>query len=422
MDHFDFFRLHDPVKMRYATFRRFGLGITLLCMIITPVAAQKNYETRAVNAAMATASKKQEISRALSRRRFLPVVSGVAGGLLINPQESHGNDAKLTNAPPPPVAGGRGPVIPGLSAPLRPVVVEDDQGWRVPKLTTELGRSRIGVLELSPLNPSLNPLADNEIYYPPFLFGAWDVTATFKRKVYPFGTEFVPSRSLVEGSPRNRQESVGDSTQFEAHYYSSSSNGIITDLSKSKIINDRAYNAMSTSRAYKQLTPVQEVEWDPRNDPTRLTLLFGAGPLTEDMMPLGQRKAEVYINARRSESGFNNEEGAETFCATERTRQVTVSPGNVVVSDTESITEFQIAKTASDMKAGDVLKATSRIAVFLTPNPNSREGVLWEQVRGKAVAFFDYDIVMRKKYENNSGGNREARVCVQIPKGVVQCA
>jgi hypothetical protein len=43
-------------------------------------------------------------------------------------------------------------------------------------------------------------------------------------------------------------------------------------IPKSKIIADRAFNAIiSLPKAYKQLAPVQEVTWDPRQDPTRLS-------------------------------------------------------------------------------------------------------------------------------------------------------
>ena len=55
----------------------------------------------------------------------------------------------------------------------------------------------------------------------PFLFGSWDVTTTLKRKTYPYGTQYLPSSSLYEGSPRNRMEIPGDSTSFELHYFSS---------------------------------------------------------------------------------------------------------------------------------------------------------------------------------------------------------
>ena len=69
---------------------------------------------------------------------------------------------------------------------------------------------------------------------------------------------------------------------------------------------------------------------------------------------------------------------------------MTIGAGAVVVSDTETITEYRV------QNSGDQIQAIQRIAVFLTPNPNSREGVLWQQVGGKAVAYFDYDVDMKK--------------------------
>ena len=363
----------------------------------------------------------------LTRRGVLPLVLGSASGLYL-PKETRADDIAPVSRSDNYLGNVRSPVVPGLSASLRPVII-GAEGSSPPSLITDLGKSRIGASDLSPLSQSLNPLADNEMYYPSFIFGAWNVSATLRRKIYPYGIEYVPSSSLIEGSPRYRFESIGDSTSYEAHYYSTISNDD-TDIAnvnlrlgarKAKIINDRAFNAMSVSKAYKQMTRVQEVDWDPRKDPTHVTLLFGAGPLTEDMMPLGKRKAEVYITARRSQSGVNEISGAETFCAAETARQVTRAAGNVIVSDTETITEFQLENGSSEKQEGDIVKATSRIAVYLTPNPNSREGVLWEQVRGKAVAFFDYDIIMKRKYEEIPRSGEEVRACVRTPKDFVQC-
>lgn len=88
-------------------------------------------------------------------------------------------------------------------------------------LITKLAQARIGASKLSTINRILSPFADQESYYAPFLFGSWNVTATLKRKLYPYGTDFVPSHSLVEGSPRNRRESVGDPcTTYELHFFS----------------------------------------------------------------------------------------------------------------------------------------------------------------------------------------------------------
>lgn len=96
---------------------------------------------------------------------------------------------------------------------------------------------------------------------------------------------------------------------------------------------------------------------------------------------------------------------------------MTLAPGNVIVSDSEMITEF---RKVDD----DHVTAVSRISVYLTPNPNSREGVLWQQVQGKAVAFFDYQWDMtrvRESFTMNDGTTME-RACVRTPRDIVQCS
>lgn len=185
---------------------------------------------------------------------------------------------------------------------------EYDGQWSPKDFNTKLGRSRILAEELSPLQ-QISFFEDNELYYAPFLFGSWRVKATLKRKAYPYGTIYLPSKSLIQGSPRNRDEQVGQSTTYELHYFSqtvgdtnnSNNQGTIKLDAKSKIIADRSFNAISISKEYQQLTPIQEVVWDPRKDPTRLSLNFGAQPVADDMRPLGRRRAEVYIESRQSE-------------------------------------------------------------------------------------------------------------------------
>ena len=62
----------------------------------------------------------------------------------------------------------------------------------------------------------------------------------------------------------------------------------------------------------------------------------------------------------------------------------------MIVTDTETITEFH-------HRVNDTtVQAISRIAVYLTPNPNSKEGILWQDVNGKAVALYDYDINLER--------------------------
>ncbi len=314
-------------------------------------------------------------------------------------------------------------VVPGtgMKPPLKNLIINerDQQNWDIPKIVTKLG-SRIGANELSPLQPSLAPFAaDNELFYDSFMFGSWEVTSTLKRKVYPYGTQYLPSNSLFEGSPRNRMEKPGDTTSYEMHYFSlspttnnSSGNGsekvdLNQNMAKTKIIADRAFNAKSMSVAYKQLSQVEDVLWDYEKSPTRVTLQFGT--LSDDLQPLGERRGEVYINARKGESGRDDSTNEQVFCTSERLRAVLLIPGDVVVSDTETITEYRVVEGSN----GDHLKAVSRIAVYLTPNPNSREGLLWQSVGGKAVAFFDYEMDLRRTPSSIGP-------FVKTPKGFIQ--
>jgi hypothetical protein len=352
-------------------------------------------------------------TESISRRRLL---SGTAFSVAFIPS------ARAVAEPSTPMA----PLLPGGSARFNPVVQGE---WELPPLTTNLARSRIQAAQLSPLRQM--PWEAKELYYAPFLFGAWNVTATLKRKIFPYGPDFLPSKSLLEGSPRNRQEKVGSTTSYQVHYFSTLpdtlANQVTVNLGlgvpKPTIIQDRAFNAVSVSAAYQQLTPVQDVKWDYSKDPEKVVLTFGAGPLADDMRPLGQRRTEVFLTARQTDRGTDNSDDGSSnynsynsYTTAEQSRSVTLSPGNVVVSDTEKITDFF---RVSD----DHVKAVSRIAVYLSPNPNSREGVQWQQVGGKAVAFYDYEVDMVRQKEEFvlRDGSKQQRACVQTPKDVVQC-
>ena len=345
---------------------------------------------------------------AVSRRKVVAISSACLSGLLTG-DSAHADPSKALL----PIGSGGIVEYPPM---------ETAPGWKTPPLVTKLGSSRIGTTSLSPLQQL--PFASQELYYPSFLFGEWNVTATLKQKAFPFGRDFVPTKSLYVGSPRNRNEQVGDQTSYLAHYFSTladtASNQLKVNLGlgvpEPKIIADRSYNVISMSKAYRQLLPIENVDWDYRKDPTRLTLSLQS--MTEDMRPMGQRRSEIYLTARQNEEGYDEETGKAVFAASERSRTVTVGPGTVSANDQEVITEY---KQIDD----NTVKAISRIAVYLTPNPNSREGVLWQQVSGKAVAFYDYEFEMKRNLEEfrqGDTGETVFRPCVETPKDVIQCS
>jgi hypothetical protein len=230
-----------------------------------------------------------------------------------------------------------------------------------------LGRARFGtVAPFDPLQQSLVG-GDLELYYAPF-FGAWEVTSVLKQKLYLFGVNYLPLASLFEGSRRNREEKVGHSCTYELHYFSTLANTLSNQvkvnlglgLPESKIIQDRAYKHSIHLEGVPATDPRSIRSVDYRNNPNDLTLQFASGLVAEDMRPLGPRLAKIYLNARASGYGGNN----VCFCASERSRSVTLAQGNAIVLDTETITEL----TRAD---DNHVTAVSRNAVFLVPSPNS---------------------------------------------------
>ena len=385
------------------------------------------------------------LSNAPSRRRVLrDGLLGAGGASAVSwwrtaPPPAHAMDYSLlvsasSSSPPPPTA--MDPLISGSTVPSPAEVI----GSWSPPLYSKLGQSRILASELRPLSQSVSLFGSDpqELYYAPFLFGTWKVRATLRQKTFPYGRAMVPFSSLIEGSPRNRMETVDSpATTYTMRYFSTLANTLQNQVTvqlgrgvpQSKIIADRASNAIAISKAYQQLVPIQDVEWDPSKDPTRLSLLFPT--MTDDFQPLGPRRGQVYITARQSESPSSSSSTTTSntehwFACSEQSRTVTVSATDgVTVSDLESSTEFQ----PSAGHGGNHVRAYNRLAVYLTPNPNSREGVLWQQVQGKAVALYDYELDMERQLtefttdtvDDAGKSSSTARACVTTPKGFVQC-
>jgi len=335
------------------------------------------------------APKSSSTESSLSRRNFGIVGGASLSSLLIGGPSTYSARADPYNA-----------FIPAGSRMLQQrAMIQQAEGWATngpPKLLTELGMSRISTTSddssssrsIGPLQGSPSPFAARELYYPPSFVGDWNVTATLQQKIFPFGKDFVLSRSLVEGSPRNRAEQVGNTTSYVARYISAN-NGA------PQAIADRGFNIVSMSRSYKQSSPViaDSIQWDSSKDPTRLT--FQRESVTADMRPVGPIKAEVYLTARKTEElavPTSDDDLQRIFASDERSRTITLGSGSVSADDCEIITEFRRIDN-------DTIHAVSRFAVYLTPNPNSMEGVLWQQIQGKAVAFYDYEMLMERKKE-----------------------
>uniref|UniRef100_A0A7S0F6T7 DUF6816 domain-containing protein n=1 Tax=Craspedostauros australis TaxID=1486917 RepID=A0A7S0F6T7_9STRA len=364
---------------------------------------------------------------ATSRRQALRVVSSITGGVLTssavaNPlQHPQPANAEPPNLPTPPMGGG--PMMPP-----KVLYAEADEEWQrrqqgEQQIKTDLGSRRLTATQLNPLQQP--PFGSQELYNAPFLFGSWEVETTLKRKLFPFGKGYVPFRSINEVYPGCISESIGDTSRYELHYFTTLANTAANQLTvnlglgvpKTKVITDRSFNVESLTGAYEPLARLENIEWNYRDDPTRYTLFYSS--IANDMRPMGKKRQEVYLSARTSET-VEVDGIPAIFASSERSRHVALGQGTVSTLDVESITEYH--KDVSDAN-GDIVSATQRLAIYLSPNPNSREGVLWQQVGGKAVAFYDYEMKMKRIKEafTLTDGSTAYRACVRTPNDIIQC-
>jgi hypothetical protein len=309
------------------------------------------------------------------------------------------------------------------------------------RVHTTLGRQRLLTQELSPLQASswLDLLNENEVYFPSYLFGTWNVTATLRRISFPYGTEYESSLFCQAcGYPLHLADTVGQSTSFQLRYFSTIANTWRNQLTvnlgigvpSTKIIQDRAYNIKSMSKVCQHCNFVDVVEWDYREHPDRLVLHCNSGSSNHgNSESMDEYQTEIFFKRQKTEAmnivSKNEQLEAQCFAIAELSQSIaTTSKREVVVKESEIITEYLWDHIQHPK--GDVITAISRIALFL-PQSHSNDH-FWQQVRGNAVALYDYEMVLHQVRENFFYGDGtstrfvDSRACVETPRGIIQCS
>ena len=102
-------------------------------------------------------------------------------------------------------------------------------------------------------------------------------------------------------------------------------------------------------------------------------------------------RAEVYINWRRKSTPHAD---TAVFAFAEATRTVFLAQGREQPSITDAETICTFEREGSGGGSGDrnIVAARQRVLRYLTPNPNTAEGVLWSETGGRAVASLEYEL------------------------------
>lgn len=210
----------------------------------------------------------------------------------------------------------------------------------------------------------------DNLVFPSWLEGEWTIESNILGVAAPLGRKYLPSDlarvrlgaiSVADGVPPLR---------YRVRF--------MRRASDDAVVSDRENNLRAVQDASAGYARVQSVTFDGSSSLKVLYSPFGPN----GTFP-GESRAEVYIQRRRQS---NAAAAAERFAFAESTRTVYLAQGrSVTVSDAETVNVFE--------RQGDgSVVARQRVLRFLTPNPNSAEGVLWSEARGRAVALLDYEL------------------------------
>ena len=162
------------------------------------------------------------------------------------------------------------------------------------------------------------------------------------------------------------------------------------------VVSDRAANLRAVQDAAAGFARVETVDFD------------GAGKLSVRYSPFGRNgaypgpsRSEVYINWRRQSAPSS----PDAFIFSEATRTVFLAQQRELstISDAETLCSFE-------RQPDGTVAGRQRVLRYLTPNPNSAEGVLWGEANGRAVATLEYSFLLKRRPAATSSSSSSSEV------------
>lgn len=217
--------------------------------------------------------------------------------------------------------------------------------------------------------------SDN-LVFPEWLEGQWSITSYIRGVAAPLGRKYLPADLARVRLGVVTSEDGVPPLRYDVRFIRRGDNAIVSD---------RENNLRAVQDASAGYARVESVVFDGSS-----SLKVRYSPFGPNGTFPGESRAEVYIQRRRQSSAAD----AVRFAFAEATRTVLLAQGrSVTVSDAETINSFERSDD------GRSVIARQRVLRFLTPNPNSQEGVLWQEARGRAVALLDYDLNLERAPE-----------------------
>ena len=219
-------------------------------------------------------------------------------------------------------------LVPAVYLSARPLAVsaEDDLTYLQKRM------ERKGPNESMP--PPLPFGGDNQLYWPRWVFGSWTARSTLSEASFPSGVP-LDRLTAVCNSVELSKTMVQDLHFFSTLADSSRNNMRVTlglGVPEAEIIEDRQYNYRTDLETGSNLK-VQEASYDPRADPTFVSLELEKGPS-------GFVRKNYYIENRKSANAVLDD-GRPAWYGSETIRSVAVGPKKVQGSRSMKMTRFR---------------------------------------------------------------------------------
>jgi hypothetical protein len=257
------------------------------------------------------------------------------------------------------------------------------------------------ILEKLPLvASSLASSGIDNLPYPDYLAGTWDVTQTLTQVQAPLGVQFLnPDRATAERSLAEAQSKLGQPVSLQLRYLPT----------KWGTAEDRVFNTENRLNAFAGRKVVAAAEYADVRSSNRDAVQRLGGTATDPLTTVfvrfkGPAAQKIFVTSHASLNcpAQTIESESSTTCgcwvASESQRSILAltneSPAPPIFTDTEVMYEFRVPDcplTSESPQQPDRVQGRLRIASYLNPMDK-----LYFDARNRAVSLQDYTLDMRR--------------------------